>query len=163
MSNYTGGLEEGNNYIINGYPSWGMDYIVTEYVHSNREKWLKNKLLNEDISFDRATNYKWLSDIHDKWYRLKDNSDLSCAQYDYSIALTIYTPNGEYGYSKVDVYLSDVFSCIIIKYEYQRKGCICSEILIGGAKEEDIISEWGTICKDNMKKLSTANWYNTTK
>ena len=163
MANYTGVPVELTNYMYSRYPSWGMDYIVTEYVHSSKEKWLKNKLLNEDISFDRATDYKWLSDIYDNWYRLTDKELLSCPQYDYSIVLSIYTPNGEYGYSKVDVYLSDTFSCTIIKYEYQRKGCICSEILIGGAKEEDIMQEWGSICKDDMKKLSTTNWYNTTK
>lgn len=103
----------------------GLDYIVTEYVHTEVEKYFKNYFTNQDISFKRGKRKTWLKVF--KTYKPVTDYIFSCS-YDYSPILSIYTPSGEYGYTKLDIYASEYMDEYIVKYEYQCKGSILTEM-----------------------------------
>lgn len=99
-----------------------MDYIVTEYVYTEQEKYIKNELTQRDISFKRGKGCPWLSIF--KTFEKTDYTIFNKGCFDFSPILSIFTPQGEYGYSKIDIYESDLSFDLILVYEYQYKGQI---------------------------------------
>lgn len=83
-----------------------------------------------DISYSRSKGYNFIPDylLGENCY--KEFSNISNGHIpgeftvDYSPVIYMFTNRGEYGYSQLTVYMSDISDSIILAYEHQYKGDI---------------------------------------
>lgn len=106
--------------------------ILIQYNEAGEVSKLVNKLKTLDISFSRSKPYDFIPNyLLGKDGYIEFNKITNCSipgkfKVDYSPVVYMFTNNGEYGYSQLTVYMSDVGCSTVLAYEHQYKG----EILI---------------------------------
>lgn len=103
--------------------------ILIQYNKANEVCQLVNKLKTLDISFSRGESWEYIPSYI---FGLNNYMELKCANemkfiyasYDYSPVAYMFTNNGEYGYSQLTVYMSDIGCSTVLAYEHQYKGGI---------------------------------------
>lgn len=97
--------------------------ILIQYNKANEVCQLVNKLKTLDISFSRSKPYNFIPN-----YLFGTNNYVECEPCDiwddYSPVAYMFTHNGEYGYSRLTVYMSEVNNHTVLAYEHQYKGGI---------------------------------------
>ena len=107
--------------------------ILIQYNECSPVCEIVNKLKELDISYSRSKGYSFIPDylLGKKCYKefrnISNGANLCIPgefTVDYSPVAYMFTNRGEYGYSQLTVYMSDISDSIVLAYEHQYKGDI---------------------------------------
>lgn len=101
------------------------DTILIQYNEAGEVYDIVNKLKELDISYSRGKHWDFIPKY---LFSEKGYTEFKDITYDiipdYSPVVYMFTNRGEYGYSQLTVYMSDVECDTVLAYEHQYKGNI---------------------------------------
>ena len=106
------------------------DTILIQYNECGEVYDIVNKLKELDISYSRSKPYNFIPDYllgkkgYTEFSNISNGHIPGKFTVDYSPVVYMFTNKGEYGYSQLTVYMSDISDSIILAYEHQYKGDI---------------------------------------
>ena len=112
--------------------------ILIQYNECSEVDAIVKKLKELDISFSRSKPYNFIPHYlfgksgYTEFNSIANGSIPGDFSVDYSPVVYMFTNRGEYGYSQLTVYMSDVADGTVLAYEHQYKG----DILIKYFKEK---------------------------
>ena len=107
--------------------------ILVQYNEAGEVCKIVNKLKELDISYSRNKPYNFIPDYllgkkgYTEFSNISNGTNLCIPgefTVDYSPVVYMFTNRGEYGYSQLTVYMSDISDSIVLAYEHQYKGDI---------------------------------------